>query len=1011
MTKMADDLRTAWLKWAMESYTFKQIQLSKADLEPLSAGAKEEGYTPVDDGSGAMVADALKYFYQQKPDKPGDKVKPLTNDQKHKNTLYLRELKKFWKKCKEQLQEQVKEIAEGRETIKPSKKPASSSSGAEAKGTDRADGEKKSKGEGGGSATARSEAPSEAASAAPTLSGARLELKILNDLSLKRLREWVEEDEDSAIAEQARRAKEKRDDAKKQHESFVKAQEEKDEQRRREKRRQEAEERERKREEEERTAALQKDSFEKWAIQKEIRESALRCLALLPSPLPSSAAASSSDRTLITASTARRSIVSSTGAAGAEVNLQTLQALKDSEEGSEIVEHAMTVGRALKKIDRTLLPDWARWCDKVIPFNTANVFWDAFEPMACDVHSAVTSSVKDAFLKVLRPGVDYQAAFTEYAARMMRRGGDDPDRMDKEEKDRAMSEIAIPKNQMVGLLQELGLSLKPTEVRTLIDSFDANGDGKITVGEFKDFCVMGRAGLTGSSRCCWSTTCSCTGMPNAYSISEPTQKQLRGLEAGGSLAGNAEAKDTSSRSELGSKMADNAELVKIVNRNGEKRIIVELKDRNKREKLCRAFGVISSDTQPGSPDGYGDDDFDEYDGDADAKGSGAGRRGSSEVVKVYKNADRGQGSPCSFSLWTNEDRRKGLEVLYAVSRVYRQEEMIRNMLTQGQPPKAPRFWVDMRAAGPRSSFELDICWEPSKGDLVSFFCVEYSGPVGTGRESSYREVFRDPPTADPNEQLQFGCKFPQDAERFGLKLDKLQPGTSYQFRVRAFNGFGPGDYSYKVFTTRPDAPPAPRIQKLSSDSVTLRWTFSETFFKRLQDLRKLFDAADGDKTGVVCRDELVRALDERDSPSLRSFLEKRAVSLGVDLSQGYGALFDQIDVDDGGTLSWTEFEDFFVGAGWADSKMSASMGLGASASQSMMRGSAASLSASGAGSRTAAGKQEVTYVVEQVSCLFSLFIFPFCFLGIPLPVPVLCSCYNQSHPFPFRAAFLTFSQP
>ena len=52
------------------------------------------------------------------------------------------------------------------------------------------------------------------------------------------------------------------------------------------------------------------------------------------------------------------------------------------------------------KVDRTLLADWARWCDRLVPFNTASIFWDAFEPLSCDLHAPTSSAVKDAFLKV-----------------------------------------------------------------------------------------------------------------------------------------------------------------------------------------------------------------------------------------------------------------------------------------------------------------------------------------------------------------------------------------------------------------------------------------------------------------------------------------------------------------------------------------------------------------------------------------------------------------------------------
>lgn len=46
--------------------------------------------------------------------------------------------------------------------------------------------------------------------------------------------------------------------------------------------------------------------------------------------------------------------------------------------------------------------------------NTAQAIWDFFEPRACDVHSAAFSLVRDAFLKLLRPGVDYKEIFMRF---------------------------------------------------------------------------------------------------------------------------------------------------------------------------------------------------------------------------------------------------------------------------------------------------------------------------------------------------------------------------------------------------------------------------------------------------------------------------------------------------------------------------------------------------------------------------------------------------------------------
>ena len=60
----------------------------------------------------------------------------------------------------------------------------------------------------------------------------------------------------------------------------------------------------------------------------------------------------------------------------------------------------------------------------------------------------------------------------------------------------------------------------------------------------------------------------------------------------------------------------------------------------------------------------------------------------------------------------------------------------------------------------------------------------------------------------------------------------LEPDTTYTFRLRAFNGFGPGPYIWKHVTTQPKRPPAPMVVHVSPTSV--RASFLESAPPRLQ---------------------------------------------------------------------------------------------------------------------------------------------------------------------------------
>lgn len=66
-----------------------------------------------------------------------------------------------------------------------------------------------------------------------------------------------------------------------------------------------------------------------------------------------------------------------------------------------------------------------------------------------------------------------------------------------------------------------------------------------------------------------------------------------------------------------------------------------------------------------------------------------------------------------------------------------------------------------------------------------------------------------------------GYKFPT---QFWVR--GLCPSTRYGFRVRAFNGFGPGAYAHGCFATRPSKPLAPVAVKLAPNEVTLQWIFA-----------------------------------------------------------------------------------------------------------------------------------------------------------------------------------------
>jgi Ca2+-binding EF-hand superfamily protein len=660
-------------------------------------------------------------------------------------------------------------------------------------------------------------------------------------------------------------------------------------------------------------------AYEEWIINKDMRDQALRCLQLLPSIKAKDEAGNSliSDRSHHSMQSLR------------SLQQQNLPATNSSKFRRADYEHVIRIGEALKKVDRTLFHDWSKWCDAIIKPNIALILWDSFAPIACDVHSLAYSQIRDTFMKLLRPGFDIKTTFTDFAKKQ-RPGSQSRDLYQAD--DKKSLDLAVSKDQMQVLLRQMGIMMKESEMRLLVDAFDANNDGSITLQEFLDFVGPKRDKKSGSSqvlnrRCCWLTTCKRTGMTNAYVVSA-LPKSGRGREF----------KDDSGAKEVLDGHAGKIEIKAMP--NGEQRMCVELKERTMREEVLQHFNLLapanndrSAETKSQSKRGYDrkDDDDDGYGDDFDD--GDAKQPASSE----------GDDSRCDASKWTSQDRSGGLQYLLDISQDARQEEALKNILTQGKPPLPPQCWCTPSSRPD----ELNLHWGPQKGDLVSFYSLEYAGVAkgqAQGSEVYYREILRDPPDAHPDSRFQFNHR-----------MDNLLPSTSYLFRIRGFNGYGPGDFLYKVFTTVPAAPAVPRPITISSDAVTLRWVFSSGFDRHIAELKRIFHDADRDGSGTVSRDELLHIFEDKLSSSvdLKKFILRAARQRGVDLSSGYGALFDLIEGDDDGYLSYNEFQDFFLQGGYLDTSNASA--------------AAASTASSTA---AAAAASNVTYVIEKCTSEF-----------------------------------------
>ena len=207
-------------------------------------------------------------------------------------------------------------------------------------------------------------------------------------------------------------------------------------------------------------------AFDQWLVLKGMKDQALKYLSNVPPPVLQQEDYES-----------RVGIVAESKASGP---------MKTVIYNAPEVDICIEVGKALKRVDRGLLSEWIRWSTHLIPAHNATVLWDSFYPVACDVHSILGSQVRESFLRILKPGLDFKEAFKQFAGRKLRRREASENRdYNKEERDEFIRQTKLGRKDMTQLLLELGVSMKPHEVNALIDAFDANGDGVVTMQVLK----------------------------------------------------------------------------------------------------------------------------------------------------------------------------------------------------------------------------------------------------------------------------------------------------------------------------------------------------------------------------------------------------------------------------------------------------------------------------------------------------------------------------------------------
>jgi hypothetical protein len=174
-------MKSVWQRWTMENHSFSMVKLTDEEVKPMSGAVKEN---LEQDEDGVQIYASLKYNFPGVP-KPGEKAKPVTNDQRLLNEKFMKECAKVWRAAKEEMKQRV----------------------LEAVGVAQQRGMKSNRGGG-------DDYDQESIVAAA-------ERRCLTKLSVLRLKQWVEDDEDERVKRLKEDEKEKTEEKKISHNNFV----------------------------------------------------------------------------------------------------------------------------------------------------------------------------------------------------------------------------------------------------------------------------------------------------------------------------------------------------------------------------------------------------------------------------------------------------------------------------------------------------------------------------------------------------------------------------------------------------------------------------------------------------------------------------------------------------------------------------------------------------------------------------------------------------------------------
>ncbi|CEG35159.1 protein tyrosine receptor type [Plasmopara halstedii] len=509
------------------------------------------------------------------------------------------------------------------------------------------------------------------------------------------------------------------------------------------------------------------------------------------------------------------------------------------------------VGKALKAVDRTLLDTWVRWSRGYRSAGRCRAFWDSFTPISCDVH-CTSSPLRNVFLKLLhcRPsGIKYRQACVDLCLKRHKKALARGDAVDKDG-DELDEDLDDSK-----LIQQYG-SVTGRELTALVRSVGVILQPEETQRVVEFFADPEEVQASSG----------------AIRISLESFLAVVGDERHASCRGNTD------------------QLLRSV---------------CMWETVCHECGMLNAFQLVLGTEGSNHRRRAELPGHVCRRENYGGRFNcspESDMVVVQRVAPR----RCAFAEWDDTQAAPYLKKLELWSAAPREQHVLRELVTSGQPPSIPVLERDDDDDTLDMTTMLRLRWRmPESGDggPPAFYQLESAGAEGstTFRLNKYHEICRDPKDYSDNDGL----------PRCNFTLIGLMPNTKYAIRVRALNGFGAGAYAFSYFVTAPARPAEPLPIAIAPHSVKLAWETSSYYARRLRELEVVFREADADGNGRISRDEFMEEI-ERRKPKLVAFLQQAtAGATATDNNAARLSVFDAIETDDNESISWDEFLRFF----------------------------------------------------------------------------------------------------